>query len=299
MSYTANASKGADTVDEMQQKLGFWNYVAGDVPIDSINRYFIISILDQMRECGIQGSTRHSYAVELRKALTEAKENNLITSIPKIPSFTSGRRHLIDLPWDIWIRQVKSYALTKLEEMFLKLLWHIGQRHTNVIELDIKQINISNRLCHIPSTEHKSGEMIDIPLSEAAVDLIEETLNYKNEIGATSGLLFADATGKLLKLDKDRWDLAKEENNLDPSLTIHHVRHYFATDLRRNGASKETVAKAGGWHCTESLDRYDHTGVTKNELDAVNIRTGINKSKDTTTDKNITINNGGGIVNIN
>ncbi len=251
MSYTANASKSAGTVDEMQQKLGFWNYVAGDISLKSINRYFVISILDEMRECGIKGSTRHSYAVELRKALAEAKENDLISSIPTIPSFTSGRRNLIELPWKMWAEFVSSYAVSKLEELFLKLLWHIGQRHTNVVELNIKQINLDSRLCHIPSTEHKSGEMIDIPLSESAVDLIEEIINYKKEVGVSSSALFADTNGKLIKIDKDRWDMAIKDNNLDPSLTIHHVRHYFATDLRRNGASKETVAKAGGWHCTE------------------------------------------------
>lgn len=299
MSYTVNASKGADTVDEMQQKLGFWNYIAGDVPLDCINRYFILSILDQMRECGIKGSTRHSYGVELRKALEEAKENGLITSIPKIPSFTSGRRGLIELPWDVWIAFINSYALNRLENMFLKLLWHIGQRHTNVLELNIRQINIENRLCHIPATKHKSGEMIDIPLSEAAVDLIEEILSYKSEKGISSELLFEDITGRLPKIDKDRWDIAIEENNLDPSLTIHHVRHYFATDLRRHGASKETVANAGGWRSTESLNRYDHTGVTQNEKDAVNNRTGLHENKSTVAGKSITINNGGGVVNIN
>lgn len=299
MSYTSNASNDPRTVKEKQQKLGFWYYVAADVNLDSINSYFINSILDEMRICGIKGSTRHSYAVELRQTFKVAMDNELITSIPKIPSFTSGRRNLIELPWKKWKEFVSTYRASKLEELFLHLLWHIGQRHSNVLKLDVSQINFENRLCHIPSTEHKSGEMIDIPLSESAVDLIDEIIKYKKEMKISSNLLFEDTNGKLPKIDKDRWALAAKKNNLDPSLTIHHVRHYFATDLRRNGASKETVAKAGGWHSTQSVERYDHTGVTKIELEAVNNRTSDNKNSSATASKDITINNSGGIVNIN
>ena len=293
-----NSNEDKKTIKGMQQKLGFWSYVSGTVKLELINHHFIIAILDQMREGGFMASTRNAYAVELRKSLQQSYDNELIDKMPSIPSFQSNRRGLIELPWkDVWLPFIESYAINKEEELFLKLIWHFAHRHTNVNNLTIGQIDYTNRIVHFARSEHKSNEMMDVPLSEDAIDIIEELKSYNQSTGYTGDKLFPNING----INKKRWDKTIKKLSLDSNLVLHHVRHYFITDMLRNGASREDVAKAAGYKSVEGMKRYDHTGVTKSAQEAVNKRTGINKQQtESSHDKIITINNNlGGNININ
>ena len=275
LSAKKNNLNARGTLEEMKSKVGFWSYICGDVNIKLINHQFIVSILDAMHSKGMKGSTRNSYGVELRKSLNIACGNTLIPSVPIIPSIQSNRRYLIELPWnEAWLPLVRSYSSDWQEEYFLMLLWHTGQRQSNVKLLKFSQLQLNKRLAHIPSSEHKTNKMIDIPLSEEAVDIILKIKQLHKDNSIQSDNLFPDYQG----IDKKRWDRAIKEQSLDPNLVLHHVRHYFITDILRNGAKTDEAATAGGYTSTEGMKRYKHIGVTPESIKAVNNRTGVRPS---------------------
>lgn len=271
--HTKTSSSTASTADEKIQKLGVWHYIAGDLPLEYFDVSFVNMVIQEMHENEWSDSTKHQYGVELRAASKIAYELKWISHQPTIPSFKSGEREFIDLPYSRWQRFVNHYAKTMQEKMFLMLLWHMGIRYTSLLEADVSQFDLNKKIMHLPALKNKARVMVEVPLSDEAIQCITSLLKYRKENSISSSKLFADKKGKLPRLNYLRWRAAIKAANLPDSFVPHHVRHYFATDLRRNGATLETIAKAGGWTSTESVKRYCHIGVTETELQAVNSRT--------------------------
>lgn len=271
--HTQTSSSTASTADAKIKKLGVWHYIAGDLPLEYFDVSFVNMVIQEMHENEWSDSTKHQYGVELRAASKIAYELKWISHQPTIPSFKSGEREFIDLPYSTWQRFVNHYAKTMQEKMFLMLLWHMGIRYTSLLEADVSQFDLNKKIMHLPALKNKARVMVEVPLSDEAIQCITSLLKYRKENSISSSKLFADKKGKLPRLNYLRWRAAIKAANLPESFVPHHVRHYFATDLRRNGATLETIAKAGGWTSTESVKRYCHIGVTVTELQAVNSRT--------------------------
>lgn len=271
--HTKTSSSTASTADEKIQKLGVWHYIAGDLPLEFFDVSFVNMVIQEMHENEWSDSTKHQYGVELRAASKIAYELKWISHQPTIPSFKSGEREFIDLPYSRWQRFVNHYAKTMQEKMFLMLLWHMGIRYTSLLEADVSQFDLNKKIMHLPALKNKARVMVEVPLSDEAIQCITSLLEYRKENSISSSRLFEDKNDTLPRLNYLRWRAAIKAANLPDSFVPHHVRHYFATDLRRNGATLETIAKAGGWTSTESVKRYCHIGVTVTELQAVNSRT--------------------------
>ncbi|WP_394175547.1 tyrosine-type recombinase/integrase [Thalassotalea litorea] len=275
ISMRVNNLNDGNTRKEMNKKIGIWSYFAGDVPLENINRDLIVSVLQNLNTAGSEDSTINKYAVEIRKALTEAVSNNLSVSVPDIPSFGSGQRNLIEIPWhNVWLPFVKTYCsyenrFNQEEFLFLSLIWHFGHRHTNVSELTFSQIDFVNKVVHF--NRHKSKARIDVPLSDFALEIIAQIKAHHKAINYTGDQLFPTYKG----IDRKRWVKAIEKHQLPGELVIHHVRHYFLTDHRRNGTPLCELKVIGGFKSDEGVKRYIHCGIENIVAEASNKRTGV------------------------
>ena len=249
------------------------SHLMGDIPLSQVDETFIYFTFMSMEECDWASATMNTYASDIRQSLDLAKSLGLIKAVPSIPSFQSNRRDLIELPWDTWSKFIDAYAINPLDKLFLELLWCTGLRLTLVLMMEETQIDLDKKIFHIPESKNKAKVMCDVPLSDQAIACIKKIYEYKAKNNITDKRLFADSNGKMLKLSRARIRKACKQSGLPESFVLHQTRHYFATDMRRKGATIETIAAAGGWKSREGVLRYIHTGVNEAEFQAVNSRT--------------------------
>ncbi|CCQ11417.1 hypothetical protein PALB_23140 [Pseudoalteromonas luteoviolacea B = ATCC 29581] len=261
------------TASESRRKLAVLSYLVGDIPLSQVDTRMINSTFALMFQNGWAHSTMNSYATELRKTLELAKDLSLIKEVPKVPSYKSNERNLIELPWEVWSQFIEHYSKNELEKRFLELLWHTGLRYTTLLLLEKNQILLKDKRIHLSASQNKAGKMMDVPLSEGAIECISKLFEYRAKHKIVDSRIFANTEGKLPNISPSRWSQAIKLCGLPEDFVRHHLRHYFATDLCRKGETLDTIARAGGWKSNESAKRYIHVTNLDAAIKAVNNRT--------------------------
>ncbi|WP_299573744.1 tyrosine-type recombinase/integrase [uncultured Shewanella sp.] len=267
------ANKGKKSALEMASKIAFWQFTIGSTPVNQVTSELVAEIQELMFNAGLNKSTISGYNTELSKALKIAIRKGYITVMPKIDSFQSDRRKFIELPIKSWSRLIQAYAKTEQERCFLELTYLNGLRYSTNRGLkfdDFKEQENGQWFLHLPADRNKSGEAIDIAVSDKAREIILHLKKQQKKEGIKSPYVFKQANGKLTEKDDERWKKALETCELPSETVFHHLRHYFATRLRRKGVELEVIRSLGGWKCLESLKRYIHCGVTQSDYDAIN-----------------------------
>lgn len=109
-----------------------------------------------------------------------------------------------------------------------------------------------------PPKTRKSHRVIPVP-----VDLVEALSLHVAEHGTgPEGLLFTSRYGGALKVssfNRGAWLKAVTEGKCPEGMTMHWLRHYYASRLIRYGESVKTVqARLGHATAAETLDTYGH-----------------------------------------
>ncbi len=294
-------NKGTKSEKDMFSKLGFWHYVLGDVPVSKINYALLAEVEEIMLIQDVDKSTVSAYNTEIRKALTIAYEKSFIPGIPKVKSYQSSEREFVELPFkETWLPFVKVYSTSIPERKFLEFSWHKGLRKHNCLHAEFDHfIHQGNGkwIMRLPNVTNKSGKAIDVAVSAEEMRIVNFMKQFHKKHGIKSKFVFAlNNDDNLPDIDTKRWRAALQKCNLPSYLVFHHLRHYFATSLMREGVDLDTIRKLGGWTCLESLNRYIHCGVTDKEHEAIDRETRVTEK--VTSKNTVTINNNdGGVVN--
>jgi hypothetical protein len=267
-------NKGKSSEKDMFSKIGFWHYALGDIPVSKINYALLAEVEETMLIQDVDKSTVSAYNSEIRKALTIAYEKSFIQGIPKVNSYQSSEREFVELPFkEKWMPLVKAYSTSIPERKFLKFSWFKGLRKYNCLHAEYEhfiQLENGKWIMRLPSGTNKSGKAIDVAVSAKEMKIVKSMKQFHKKHGIDSKFVFAlNDDDDLPDIDTKRWRVALHDCNLPSYLVFHHLRHYFATSLRRKGVDLETIRKLGGWTCLESLKRYIHCGVTDKEHEAI------------------------------
>lgn len=143
-------------------------------------------------------------------------------------------------------------------KLVLDLCYACGMRKSEVINLQIKDINFDKKTIHIKQSKNYKDRFI--PMTEKVYKSIQNYLyNYRKNIKTDRAKYiypFKKATiSQSLKL------LLKETENLTLKAkkpTLHTLRHSIATHLLQNGMSIENIALLLGHSTLESTKIYTH-----------------------------------------
>jgi integrase len=280
ITYKKNMISQKKTIHEMEQYLLFWQFVAGDVPLEFIDTDFVVEVVAKLFSEGKKPSTVHHFCTELRKTMDNALHRKWINYVPKIPSFQSEHRNFIDIPEEKFTVFKNTYIQLQnnqnshhdfVDGTFIDLLRYSGMRLANTENTSVNDIDLKRKLLRIPKSVSKADIDMDIPLSNKALDAINGLLLYRQKVGITHPSLFAKCNeGKTVKVNKKAWKTALIKADLPENLVRHHFRHYFITTLIREGSSYENARIAGGYKSMASMLRYIHCGATDAVFDAVN-----------------------------
>ena len=131
----------------------------------------------------------------------------------------------------------------------VKLLLFTGARKSEILAARWQNVDMVRRILTVPLS--KSGKARHIPLSDAAMQVLEE-------IPRTSEWLFPSSrTGSHLSTIYAAWDSVRERAGL-MDVRLHDLRHSFASFLVNSGCSLYEVQKILGHQNPKVTTRYAH-----------------------------------------
>jgi integrase len=130
---------------------------------------------------------------------------------------------------------------------YLSLL--TGARKSNVLSMKWQDVNFNQKSWRIPET--KNGEIINIPLLDEAIEILQKRLiNKKNEwVFASSG-----KTGHLVE-PKSAWKRILTRAGIE-NLRIHDLRRTLGSYQAITGASLQIIGKSLGHKSTQATQVY-------------------------------------------
>jgi len=131
------------------------------------------------------------------------------------------------------------------------LLLLTGARKRELLDAKWENVDLARRSWFIPTT--KTGKPRHVPLSQAAIDIIESLPRYKD----CPWLVPNPDTLKPFVSIKNAWAYAIKTANL-PGLRIHDLRHSAASFMVNSGVDLFAVGKVLGHASYQSTQRYSH-----------------------------------------
>ena len=147
------------------------------------------------------------------------------------------------------------HAATNLKhKCMLVLIYSAGLRRSELLDLQVKDLNVERKVLFV--RDGKGSNDRTTFYSDTAIGYVEKYLKlYK-----PTGFLFEGAYGERYSetsLQKV-FTKAKLKSGINPSLTIHGLRHSFATHLTEQGVSLDIVQKLLGHKSVQSTEIYLH-----------------------------------------
>lgn len=151
--------------------------------------------------------------------------------------------------------QVLERPRYRLVGRVVRLLLLTGCRKREVLDVRWEEIDWQRRLLTIPAQRSKSKRPHVVPLSEAALAVLEEARAERRE--GVPWVFVNPRTGKPPVSIFCAWDSIRRQAGL-PEVRLHDLRHSFASFLVNAGRSLYEVQRLLGHHDPKVTMRYAH-----------------------------------------
>lgn len=157
-----------------------------------------------------------------------------------------------------------SSVIGRRDRLILELLYATGVRVSEMVEIKVSDIDISNRNINIIGKGNK--ERI-VKFGEYCLDAINDYLdNSYNKLNINNiNYLFLNSKGSKLTDRGVRYILDNliKKTSLNKKISPHMLRHSFATHLLNNGADLLTVQKLLGHESIKATQVYTHVSTDR------------------------------------
>lgn len=157
-----------------------------------------------------------------------------------------------------------SSVIGRRNRLILELLYATGVRVSEMVEIKVSDIDISNRNINIIGKGNK--ERI-VKFGEYCLDAINDYLdNSYNKLNINNiNYLFLNSRGSKLTDRGVRYILDNliKKTSLNKKISPHMLRHSFATHLLNNGADLLTVQKLLGHESIKATQVYTHVSTDR------------------------------------
>ena len=244
----------------MDSDLSFWKIHLlprfGPKRLDELTRDDVIHAQQSMFRAGYAKGTANKWVVQIRYMYNVAKELGIpgTESNPgaDIKQFAvEGRERYLSVEEAERLRVAVETSLNTQLKYIVALLLLLGCRKSELLEAKWEHFDLERRSWRIPLS--KSGKARFVPLSEAAVSVLEQIPRCQD----CPYVVPNPATKKPYSSVFVPWDKARKKAGL-PDVRLHDLRHTFASNLVNAGQSLYVVSKALGHATTQMTERYAH-----------------------------------------
>lgn len=238
----------------------------------SVNKTLIITYLMYQQKNGRAASTISRSLASLRSFFQYLLNEGLISKDPtislqapkqekKLPSILTPEEVeiLLSQPDNNNAKGIRDRAM-------LELLYAAGVRVTELISLDINDINIE--MGYIKCSKNSQNERV-IPIGKIAINYLSKYIvEYRHTFVKDSEepSLFVNHHGRRLTR-QGFWKIIKsytKQANINKKITPHTLRHSFAAHLLQNGADLKSVQEMLGHSDISTTQIY--TQIAKNRI---------------------------------
>lgn len=141
-----------------------------------------------------------------------------------------------------------SNAKSLRDKAFLELLYASGMRVSELVSLDVEDVDLENNVVHCAN---RSSKRRILPLTERGKEALTDYLEHGRSALTANGqesALFLNHRGRRLTR-QGLWLIIKSHVHavgLEVDVTPHTLRHSFATHMLKEGADLETIQKLLG-----------------------------------------------------
>ena len=195
----------------------------------------------------------YQYLIRVKKVKRDPTENIQSPKVEKrIPSVLTSEEveKLLSQPKDVDLKGTRDKAM-------LEVAYATGMRVTEIISLDIEDVNIEEGFIHCRS----ANKQRNIPLGSISIAALREYINEARPImikDENEKSLFVNVNGKRLTR-QGFWKIVKyykEQAHIEKDITPHILRHSFATHLLQNGAELKAIQTMLGHSDISSTQVY-------------------------------------------
>ena len=234
-------------------------YYTRDITLDSIYDF-----IDYQKQKGISNNTINKRVGVLKQCLNFSVKNGFIKDNP-IQAITMMRtriRETITIPRHIildilqYLDHLKPSPTNLRNKVIVYLLLDTGMRLSELVNLKVENINLSNELINLTYT--KTSIDCTVFISTKTTELLTE---YKKLLNRNYGALIIEFRNnkKVIPryINHILSDIAKKLK-ISQSISPHKWRHTYATMCLQNGANLEFVRKTLGHSNLQTTQKYLH-----------------------------------------
>lgn len=234
------------------------NHIQEIKAVEIISYYeYIRERPNQKREGGLSDSMIRHHLFSLRLFFDYLLDTEHIETSPaQIPKFQLSRRKERNICTLEEIKQLYEACETKRDKALISIAYGCGLRRTEIQNLNTSDVLLNKGVLLV--REGKGGKYRSIPLSNNSLKDLKEYIIYErpssinpNQSGNIHAL-FLNSVGSRVLGDKHNIRLkyllnkTKNQELIKKEITLHCLRHSFATHLLDNGATIEFVQKLLG-----------------------------------------------------
>ena len=193
----------------------------------------------------------YQYLIRVKKVKRDPTENIQSPKVEKrVPSVLTSVEKLLSQPKDVDLKGTRDKAM-------LEVAYATGMRVTEIISLDIEDVNIEEGFISCKSANRQRN----IPLGSISIAALREYINDARPImirDENEKALFVNVNGKRLTR-QGFWKIVKyykEQAHITKDITPHVLRHSFATHLLQNGADLKAIQTMLGHSDISSTQVY-------------------------------------------
>lgn len=189
------------------------------------------------------------YMVIVRAALNIAKRLDWIESVPHFKRRAEPLPRDEHLTWEEWLA-LRAELPAHLQDM-ADFSVATGLRWDNVALLEWSQVSVERRQAWILAGQAKGRRAIAVPLSDAALDVLER-------VQGVDPVFVFTYNGAPIGSPKTAFGKAKKRAGL-PHARWHMLRHTWASWHAQNGTPLPVLKELGGWASIDIvMRRYAH-----------------------------------------
>jgi len=240
---------------EIRPRYGSWL-------LTDVDRQTFLELDTELVATGLSASTRRNILVVFRRILGAAVDAGWLEHMPALPKLPRvGRKVTRSMSWE------ESNALIDASSEVFKLALFLardaglrasevrGLRWTDV-DLERRELTVRRAICHGIEDSPKSGHERVVPLTDELYAVLVEANEKKPSPWApvapsSWGTPWSEAGLR------NAFDRAKRKAGL-AEWTFHSLRHFFVSDLFRQGASAPVVQRLAGHEVLTTTQRYAH-----------------------------------------
>lgn len=249
---------GKRSMDKDETILAWLAEYLDNEPVGIITTQALNVLRTQLIKEGKAPATVDRYMALVRAILRKCRDEwGMLDLAPKVPMYgkkgkSPKHRYLSEEEFERLVHELPPHL-----KLAARLAVLTGLRMRAMLQLTWDRIDLERKVARIPAEHQKNGELLGIPLSSAAVHILEglRQLNpHGTHVFQWKGKPVDDCNGKAFKDAAARAGI--------PELRWHDLRHTFASWALQRGVTLAELQQLGGWKSYTMVLVYAHLAPT-------------------------------------